>query len=62
MISARELEILKLIAAGYTNFKISTKLNISEYTVETHRKNMNNKLGASNTAMLLEAARKKGWL
>ena len=59
-LTEREMEILLLIAAGLTNTKIAAELNISEYTVETHRKNINSKLGANSTATLLMAAKSNG--
>lgn len=61
-LTPREIEILTLIAAGLTNVKIAARLNLSKYTVETHRKNINSKLGVNSTAMLLMAARKKNMI
>jgi len=49
-LSERELEIIKLIAEGYTNAQISVVLYISNHTVNTHRKNIMKKLGVNNTA------------
>ena len=49
-LSDRELEIIKLIAEGYTNAQISVVLYISNHTVNTHRKNIMKKLGVNNTA------------
>lgn len=40
ILSARELEVLKLIAQEYTNEEIGEKLFISERTVEAHRRNI----------------------
>jgi len=48
----RELEILKLIANGYTNKAIALKLNISQRTVETHRSRLLQKLKVNNTSEL----------
>jgi DNA-binding NarL/FixJ family response regulator len=59
-ITQREMEILRLIAQGFINKEISFRLGISKYTVDTHRKNIRSKLGASNTAVLLLNASKKG--
>ena len=50
MLSERELEIIKLIAEGYTNAQIAVVLHISNHTVNTHRKNIMKKLGVNNTA------------
>jgi DNA-binding NarL/FixJ family response regulator len=52
-LSARELEILALLKEGLTNKQISEKLFLSEFTVKTHRKNMMNKMEASNIVELL---------
>ncbi len=49
-ITERELEIITLIAEGYTNQEIAEKLFLSTHTVNTHRKNIMSKLGVTNTA------------
>ena len=49
-LSERELEIIKLIAEGYTNAQIAVVLYISNHTVNTHRKNIMKKIGVNNTA------------
>jgi len=55
-ISRREKEVLQLILDEYTTQEIADKLIISFGTVETHRRNMLNKLGAKNTAGLVRIA------
>lgn len=50
----RELEIIILIKAGYTNKRISEKLFISFHTVVAHRKNILLKSDCHNTKELLE--------
>lgn len=52
-ISEREMEIITLIAEGYSNKEIADKLFLSTHTVTTHRKNIMNKLGVNNTAGLV---------
>jgi DNA-binding NarL/FixJ family response regulator len=52
-ISDREMEIIKLIAEGYSNKEVADKLFLSTHTVTTHRKNIMNKLGVNNTAGLV---------
>lgn len=52
MLSDREYEILKLIAEEYTNKEIAEKLHISAGTIETHKKNIMNKLGVKNAVGL----------
>jgi DNA-binding CsgD family transcriptional regulator len=51
-LTARESEILDLIAQGYTSKEIARKLDISPYTVNTHRDNLRRKLGVHNGAQL----------
>ncbi|MCU0435132.1 MAG: response regulator transcription factor [Bacteroidia bacterium] len=52
-ISAREVEIIRLVAEGLTNKEIADRLCLSAHTVTTHRKNIMNKLGVNNTAGLV---------
>lgn len=52
-LSVRELEVITLIAEGYTNIEIAEKLFLSNHTVNTHRKNIMNKLGVNNTASIV---------
>lgn len=48
----RESEVLQLIAAGFTGKQIARALNISPYTVRTHRDNLRRKLGVHNGAQM----------
>jgi len=59
-LTKRELEILKLIAEEYTGAEIAEHLFISKNTVETHRKNMVQKLGVKNIVGLVKYAIKHG--
>lgn len=59
-ISPREMEVLKLISQEYSNSEIADKLFISIRTVDTHRRNLLEKLGAKNTAGLVRYAIRKG--
>ena len=54
----REIEVLKLIAQEYSNPEIAEKLFISIRTVDTHRRNLLDKLGVKNTAGLVKYALK----
>jgi DNA-binding NarL/FixJ family response regulator len=56
ILTAREREILKLIASGLTNKKIADKLSISIKTVETHRARILQKLDFHTTAELVKYA------
>lgn len=59
-LTERETEILKLIAAGFSNKEIGDKLFISHRTVDTHRTNLMKKLTVSNIAGLISYAIKNG--
>jgi DNA-binding NarL/FixJ family response regulator len=49
-LSEREIEIIRLISNEKTNKEIADQLFLSPHTVNTHRKNIMNKLGIKNTA------------
>ncbi|MCA0430790.1 MAG: response regulator transcription factor [Bacteroidetes bacterium] len=49
-VTERESEIIRAIAEGLSNKLIADKLNLSTHTVNTHRKNIMQKLGVNNTA------------
>lgn len=51
-ISNREIDVLKLVALGYSNKEIADKLFISTHTVMSHRKNMTEKLGIKSISGL----------
>lgn len=53
-LTKRELELLKYIKADYTNAKIAEMLNLSIYTIETHRKNIMQKLGLKTRTALMK--------
>ena len=55
-LSRREKEILNLIIQEHTTQEIADKLFISFGTVETHRRNIINKLGVRNTAGMVRVA------
>jgi len=59
-ITDREIEVLKLIVEEYSNSEIAEKLFISVRTVDTHRRNLLEKLGVKNTAGLVKYAIQKG--
>lgn len=59
-LTKREKEILKLIAEGLTNHEIAERLFISSRTVDTHRRNLIQKLQVKNTAGLVRMAIKNG--
>jgi DNA-binding NarL/FixJ family response regulator len=49
-LTGREMEVLGLMAEGYTNISIARKLSISERTVESHVNNIFGKLGLTAEA------------
>lgn len=61
-LSAREQEVLQLVAKGFANKDISAALNISEYTVKNHLKNIMQKLHLGNRVQLTRYAYEKGWI
>ena len=48
----REIDVLKLVALGYSNKEIADKLFVSIHTVMSHRKNMTQKLGIKSISGL----------
>ncbi|MFA6922622.1 MAG: response regulator transcription factor [Bacteroidales bacterium] len=56
----KEIEIIKLLAQGLTTKDIAQKIFISIHTVNTHRKNILNKLNINNTSELIMYAVRKG--
>ncbi|MFL9989171.1 response regulator [Paraburkholderia sediminicola] len=59
-LTARERQILKLIAEGGRNREIAERLHVSKKTVESHRTNLMQKLQAHNAAELSQWARRLG--
>lgn len=55
-LTEREREVLDCVASGLSNRKIGERLDISPRTVEIHRANMLNKLGASHTSQAIRIA------
>ena len=55
-LSDRELEILRLIALGFTNSQVAEELFLSVRTVETHRAHIQQKLGLTDRAELVRYA------
>lgn len=59
LLTEREREVLHLLAEGKSNKEAAAVLNLSPYTIDTHRTNMMQKLGLHNTAeIVLYAVRK----
>lgn len=60
LLSSREHEVLKLIAEGKTNKEIATQLNLSVYTIDSHRGKIMEKLNLHSTGELVRFAMKHG--
>jgi two-component system, NarL family, response regulator NreC len=60
LLTTREREILQLLAEGKSNKDVANMLNLSLYTVETHRSNIFQKLNLHSTAELILYAIRKG--
>jgi two-component system response regulator NreC len=60
LLTTREREILQLLAEGKSNKEVATILNLSLYTVETHRGNMMQKLNLHSVPELILYAVRKG--
>jgi DNA-binding NarL/FixJ family response regulator len=61
-LSMREIEVLHLIAEGYTNQEMADKIFLSKRTVEGHRQSLIDKTGSKNTAALIRFAVTNGYL
>lgn len=59
-LTPREEEVLELICREYTTSEMAEKLFVSQRTIESHRKNLLEKLGAKNTAGLVIRAISQG--
>jgi two-component system, NarL family, response regulator NreC len=60
LLTSREREILQLLAERKSNKEIAEALNLSPYTVETHRRNLQEKLNLHSLAELILYAVRKG--
>ena len=60
--SERENEVLRLVAAGYSNKEIAAQLDLSVKTVETHKANAMRKLGLTGRIDIVRYALLQGWM
>jgi DNA-binding CsgD family transcriptional regulator len=60
LLTPREQEVLRWIAAGRPNKQIAAQLQLSVHTVETYRTNLMRKLGLHSTAELVRYAMEQG--
>lgn len=61
-LTARETDVLRLIAKEFTTGEIGQELGVTENTVESHRRQLLQKLGARNSAGLVRIAMERGLL
>jgi DNA-binding NarL/FixJ family response regulator len=59
-LTAREADVLGLVAAGLTNAEIARRLSVSEATVKTHLNHAYTKVGLQNRAEAVEYAKRQG--
>lgn len=59
-LTQKEMQVLKLLAEGYSNSAMSEKLFVSDSTVRTHLRNINMKLGAQNRTQAVSLSRRYG--
>lgn len=59
-LSPREIQVLRLICKEHSAKEIGKRLNLSEQTVRTHRKNLMRKIGVSNAVGLVRFAVQNG--
>ncbi len=57
LLTQREIEVIQLLNEGYNGPAIAQKLFVSYNTIQTHKKNIRQKLEAHSTVQLLNAAK-----
>lgn len=62
VLSKREKEVLALMLEGYISKEISTKLNISKFTVDSHRKKILEKTSSKSISEMINKAILNGWV
>jgi len=58
----RELDVLRLIAWGYSNKEIGSRLDVSVKTIEAHKSNAMRKLDIGSRIDIVRYAILRGWL
>ena len=61
-LTTREIQVIQLLAAGLRNRAIAQKMFLSEFTVKSHLRNINAKLGAQGRTEAVAIARARGLL
>jgi DNA-binding NarL/FixJ family response regulator len=60
LLTERETDVLKLVAQGYVNKEIASKLSVTGYTVGSHIKNLYKKLAVHTRVQVVRAAQERG--
>lgn len=58
----KEMDVMQLIAQGFSSKEIAVKFNISKHTVDTHRRKVLKKLDVSNSIEAVIYCRSVGWI
>lgn len=61
-LSERETEVVRLIALGYSNKEIASRLKLSVKTVETYKTRSMEKLGVRSRVDIVQYAARRGWI
>jgi LuxR family maltose regulon positive regulatory protein len=59
-LTRKEIQILQLVAEGYSNARLTVKMAASDSTIRTHLRNINSKLGAGSRAEAVVIGRQFG--
>jgi DNA-binding NarL/FixJ family response regulator len=62
ILTPRELDVLRLVAAGMSNRQIAERLSLSFHTVKNHVQNIFKKIDVTRRTEAVERARRQGWL
>ena len=62
LLTSKEIRVLELLAEGCSNSLMAQRLFVSDSTVRTHLRNLNQKLGASSRTHAVAIARRNGWV
>jgi len=60
-LSAREIEVLRLVAHGYSNQRAALRLGLKEDTIKAHMKTISSKLGARDRTHAVTIALRRGY-
>lgn len=61
-LTAKEQQILRLIAEGAITYQIAREMGVSENTIKYHVNNIHTKLGVASRTQALAVALRNGWL